>query len=201
VFAALLGILIGAALAIGPLAMYKADASILSERVVTAADKILTGIVDKLPYAKDNPKVVIVISVVLAVATPGFVALVLVAAANAAVAVKRTVSGGMVLLAGLSFFVLPASSAIILVVAALVVSGVLIAPGVLIARVVLWSIATLIAFDHIHALWSGQAPAIAAGADTLVALTGFSTAEFWRFGLIVVGVAPFPIAAASALKS
>lgn len=200
-FVALLGIIIGLAVAAGPLALYRSDVSLLSERMITAADKLAQGFIQKLPYASENPKVVTVLSVALAVATPGAVALFLVVAARAATGVRRAASGALVVGAALSFFVLPGTSALVLVLFALTVSAFLISPTVFIAKVVLWGFATIIAVDHIHSLWQGTAPTIQNGTQTLVELTGFSTAEFWKFALIIVGVSPFPIAASVGLKS
>lgn len=200
-FAALLGVLIGVAVSAGPLAIYRSDAHLLAERMIEASDSLSQSLVSKLPYASENPKLVTVLSVALAVATPGMVALILVVAANAATAVRRASSGLLILGALLSYLVLPSASATVLVLFAGAVSLFLISPTVLIAKVALWGLATVIAFDHVHALWSGTAPTIVTGAETLRVLTGFSTPEFWRFSLMAVGVAPFPIAAAVALRS
>lgn len=200
-FAALLGILLGVAVSAGPLAIYRSDAHLLSERMIQAADSVSQGIIRRLPYASDNPKLVTVLSVALAVATPGMVALILVVAANAATGIRRASSGVLVLAALASFLVLPAVSASILLAFAIGVSVFLIAPGVLLAKVALWGVATVIAFDHVHALWSGTAPSIVQGAETLRVLTGFSTSDFWHFALMAVGISPFPIAASVALKS
>ena len=79
----------------------------------------------------------------------------------------------MLLGAALSFFVLPHTSALILVLFAFTVSAFLVSPTVFIAKVVLWGFATIIAVDHIHSLWQGTAPTIQNGTQTLVDLTGF----------------------------
>lgn len=200
-FVALIGILIGAALAMGPLAVYRSDVSLLSERMIAASDAIVQGLISKLPYASENPKLVTTLAVAVAVATPGAVALLLAVSASAATGIRRASSGLLVVLALASFLVLPAASAAVLLAFAVIVSAFLIAPAVFVAKIALWTLATVIAFDHVHALWSGTAPSIVEGTATLAALTGFSTQEFWQFSLMIVGISPFPIAAAVALNS
>lgn len=199
-FAALVGILLGVAVASGPLAMYKGNMSLFSDDIVAAVAAAGRDLIQKLPYAGENPKLVTVLSVVLAVTAPGFVAVCLAALANAAVGVKRAGSAVLLALAGASFLVLPASQAVLLLVLAVVVTVLVISPAVFAARAALWGLATLIAFDHFAQLWYGTDPSIQQGTATLVALTQFSTAEFWRFGLIIVGVAPFVCAAGAVLR-
>ena len=198
VFAALLGILCGVAVSTGPLAVFKARASVVSEDIVASSARAAQNLLTKLPYGAENPKVVTLLSVILAVCAPGFVAVVLTAAAGAARGVKRVASGFLIFGALASFLVLPAWNAVILLVLAVGASALIIAPGVFVARVVLWSVATLIAFDHVAQLWHGTDAEIQKGVATLDSLSGFSTPDFWKFALIIVGVAPFVCALSAA---
>ena len=200
VFAALFGIVIGLAVTTGPLSALKGRAVALSDDVVVGTEKALNSLLAKLPYGAQNPKVVAVLAVVGAVCAPGFVAIVLAVAANAAGAVKRAASGALLLASGAAFFVLPASHAMALMAVSAVASALVLAPGVFLARSVLWGFATVIASVHIGSLWAGTDVHIVKGTETLMALTEFSTVEFWKFCLIILGISPFVAAAGAALR-
>lgn len=194
-FAALLGIALGVGLYVGPLMAWRDDVSLFAARIVEASDGFLHSLLEKAPYADSNPKLVTVLSVVLSVCAPGIVAVLLVAAANAAGALRSALSALLVIIALGSFLVLPTRDALILTVVAVLAALLLLLPAIFVSRILLWSLATILAFDHVSTIWAGSAPSIIAGETTLAQLTGFATTDFWRYALVAIGIAPFALTA------
>jgi hypothetical protein len=192
-FAAVLGIAIGFALYYGPLSLWQSDVSYFASRIVEAASTMSVSLISKLPYASSNPKLVAVLSTVVAVAAPGIIALILVSAANAAGAVRQFFSGLLIVLALASFFVLPFTQAFVVLLLTGAVTALLFLPAVFITRIILWSLATVLAFDHVLLIWSASSPSLAAGTQTLVQIAGFGSTEFWRYALVATALAPFAI--------
>lgn len=194
-FAALLGIALGVGLYMGPLMAWRDDVSLFAARIVEASDGFLHSLLEKAPYADSNPKLVTVLSVVLSVCAPGIVAVLLVAAANAAGALRSALSALLVIVALGSFLVLPTRDALILTAVAVLSALLLLLPAIFVSRILLWSLATILAFDHVSTIWAGSAPSIIAGETTLAQLTGFATTDFWRYALVAIGIAPFALTA------
>jgi len=194
-FAALLGIALGVGLYMGPLMAWRNDVSLFAARIVEASDGFLHSLLEKAPYASSNPKLVTVLSVVLSVCAPGIVAVLLVAAANAAGALRSALSALLVVVTLGSFLVLPTKDALILTAVSVAAALLLLLPAIFVARILLWSLATILAFDHVSTIWAGTAPSIIAGETTLAQLTGFATTDFWRYALVAIGIAPFALTA------
>ena len=194
-FAALLGIALGVGLYMGPLMAWRDDVSLFAARIVEASDGFLHSLLEKAPYASSHPKLVTVLSVVLSVCAPGIVAVLLVAAANAAGALRSALSALLVVVALGSFLVLLTKDALILTAVSVAAALLLLLPAIFVARILLWSLATILAFDHVSTIWAGTAPSIIAGETTLAQLTGFATTDFWRYALVAIGIAPFALTA------
>lgn len=192
-FAALIGIALGFALYYGPLSLWKSDVSYFAARIVDAASTMSQSLVSKLPYADSNPKLVSVLSTVIAVTAPGLVALILVAGANAAGAVRQFFSGVLIFLALASFLFLPFTQALVVLLLTGAVTALLFIPAVFIARIILWALATALAFDHVLLIWSASSPALEAGTQTLAQVTGFGSTEFWRYALVATALSPFAV--------
>lgn len=191
--AAILGIALGFALYYGPLSLWQSDVSYFASRIVDAASSMSLSFISRLPYADSNPKLVSVLSTVVAVAAPGIIALLLVAAANAAGAVRQFFSGLLLILALASFFFLPFAQAVVVLLITGAVTALLFLPAVFLSRIVLWALATTLAFDHVLLIWSASSPAIVSGTQTLVQVAGFGSTEFWRYALVATALAPFAV--------
>ena len=190
-FIAILGILLGVAVCAGPLIAYNAEITGFVDRIAVAAADVATRLIDKIPGAADNPKVVTLFATLIAVCAPGLLAIALTWSAQAVISARRFI-GAMIMLAAIaSFFVLPAPQALGLVVGALVINVMLLIPVAALSRIVLWCLATVLAFGHVRGLWTGTDPVIGEGVAALSSLSDMNTPELWKFALISVALAPF----------
>lgn len=193
-FAALAGIALGLALSLGPLIAYDARVSVLAEQMVTAFAAASQALLTKIPYVADSPDVIDTFSTVIAVIAPGLVALLLVMAAKQMKGFRRGASGLLVLGAVGSFFVLPASQAAVLLIGAIVLSGVLLVPVGFISGIALWGLATVIAMDNVMLIWSEESDSVTSGAASFARISGLDAPEFWRMATLVLALTPFALA-------
>lgn len=198
-FAAVLGILLGVAVVGGPLLWLDAPTAALADSMVLAVADGGAAALSQLPNAAEHPQVVALFATVIALSTPGVVALGLAVAARAVRSGRQMLSGLFLIAATASFLVLPAPQAALLLTAAAVCTAALLAPASWLTQVALWTLASVLAGHHAVLLLTGSAPAVDEAVASFTALSGLNSPEFWRLTTVVVGLAPFAAAALCAL--
>ena len=140
------------------------------------------------------------IAIVLAVAVPGLVCLGLVAAARAGLALRRGVSGLLLVAAVAGFFVLPVGEAVALAVAAVVVAVALfLASGVLLV-LPLAALAGAVGVSSGSQLLHHSTSVLGSAPHELVPLTGVNDPQLWTLALVVVAWSGFVGAVVLALR-
>lgn len=192
----IIGIALGLAVALGPLAFLYAPFDALSNFLVGATGDLVAGLLGKLAGVEHTEGVVVALSAVLGAATPGAVALGLVLTSRATKKVRQGVAALAVAIALGGFFFLPAADALILLVLACIF-GILagIFEGVVLT-VPLLALATVLGVRYGVVLWTGEASEVAAGAAALAGLTSESgdMLVVWKLVLSFVGLTPFALA-------
>lgn len=199
-FAAVAGILLGLAISFGPLISWDARLSIVGEQMIAAFSAGTQALLLKIPVVQDTPDVVETFSAIVAIAAPGVIALLLVVGAKKMKTFRRSLSGVLVFGAAASFLVLPVSHSAALLIAAMVVSGVLLVPAGWLSQVALWAAATLIAADNVLTVWDSDSEVVAAGAAAFARVSGMDAPELWRFATLLLALAPFAMALFSDIK-
>lgn len=199
--AAAAGILLGLAIALGPLISWDARVTVVGEQLIAAFASGASALLEMLPYVGDYPEVVETFSVITGVVAPGLVVLLLVGAAKRLKGFRRSLSGLLLLAACLSFFVLPAVQAGVLVVAAVVISTVLLIPAGWLSQVGLWSIATVLAVNNVMTVWYAESPEVADGIAALQRLSGMEAPDFWRVAILATALSPYAFAVLVETKS
>lgn len=197
----MIGVLVGLAVAFGPLSFLQSLFDRVAEGLVTGTAELFTALLAAVPYTADHPDMVEVISVAVAVTVPGAVALGVIMIARGAATMRRAVTAVALVAALASFAVLPAATALTLV-AFVAVAGVLavFVEGAVIGAP-LAALATLLSVRFVTLLWRGEASEVFAAAETLAELSGTPSAlGAWRVALTVVAAAPFVAAARVVLR-
>lgn len=198
--AAVLGIVAGLLIALGPW-------SILAEPVNHLNDTLVKGGYSFLDWTLGlgGPELAAhpisdVLQIFFSTAMPGVVAVALVVAARAAAKVRRMVSSILLIVAFSSFIYMSVGDALTLSILALILAALLSLGQGLVITLPLIAFATVMAVTYGTLLWTGNAPAVGRGALELTAFTDGNGLQLWRATLMFVGVAPFVYAVMAALR-
>lgn len=199
--AMLIGVIAGIAIVAGPLRWLSPTTAAAADAMVTFTAQAFEWILGRIPGGADNPEVITTVSVVLAVCTPGLVALGLAIGTRSVGAARRVVTAVVCMAAAWSFFVLPVGQALWMAAFAIVVTVVVLLPAGFLTKAAMWALVVVLAFDYGQAMWAGTAPAITEGVASLIEVSGLNAPDFWRYALIFVGVMPFVGAVNVALRT
>jgi hypothetical protein len=185
----IIGVIIGALAALGHIPGLGHVLGALSSAVVNDGLGVTTKISSHI--AGHDPRLGLVIGVVLGVALPGMACMVLILAARAASSVRRGV-GALILLIGLlGFFILPFAQALLVLILSLVVAALLtwVTGAVVVAP--LSAIAAVLAVSYGRILLHGTNTTIAKGIVALGVLSHVNSPILWKVALLVVAWAGF----------
>jgi hypothetical protein len=198
--AVLLGILLGAGVSYGWFAQADAPLSLAADNLTSQAAAFLQPLLGRIPGLDATGEFVIILAALLAVCTPGVVAM---AAAAAGSATQRAQFILSFLLAAVSVVLLLSDPGgwWPLVVGLLVVAATLLRAAAFAAVVALWVVITVLAVDQLTAIWQGTVPEISSATDVLVDVSGLNTPGVFAIALSVVAAAPFVAALRTGLDS
>jgi hypothetical protein len=198
--AALVGIILGFLVALGPLRWVQAPIANAADSATALVTETLTPLLGKVPFLASSPKLHTTLVALVALMAPGLVALAVAVAAKAAGALRAVLAAAAAVVSLASFTVLPAGQSLPLVVIAalLVVSAVI--PAVWLVQVGLWSVVGMLAVDHLLAIWQGSDQAVTDAVGTFLVLTEMFDVTVWRTIASVVAAAPFLAAVWSGLN-
>jgi hypothetical protein len=195
----ILGIILGLLVSLGPLSALAAPVDWVTNWLVGVGGDMVTNAVARLGHVPQTSKLALTLSAVLGAMTPGLIALTMVVAARGAKAFRRGAAAVAVLIALVSFLLVPVPQAVLLLVLALIV-GVL--PSVfngMFITVPMLTIATVLAVRYGVLLWHGESNEVTAGALKLTSISSVEMLNLWRLALTVAGLAPFFLAGWRAL--
>lgn len=191
-FLPLLGLLIGVALVVGPLSWWSAPVDAINGALVSYAGRLTGWLVDLLGRFELTAKAAGPVGSTLAVLAPGLIVLLLVSASLHSDRYRRNTASLLLVGSSLSFAVLPAGSALVLVGGALLAGAFLrFATGWLLT-VPLMALATVLAARFGICLWHGHVAAIdAAVRESASFLPADSGEELVRPMLLILSLVPF----------
>jgi hypothetical protein len=199
--ALLLGIFLAAAITAGPLRWAGPYASSFSDSMISALHRAVGELLAKIPGLAENSQLAASLAAVVALTAPGVTTLVLSYAASRAVpAAKSALSLALLAAAVSSFFFLPATAAVPLLLLAFFTGTVLLAPAGFAASSLLWALSALVFLGHLGSVWDGSTPALVQGRDAFIAISGIASTEFWSFAAYIVALAPFVATVGVALR-
>lgn len=194
-----LGVVVGVAVALGPLAFLSAPVDRFVNALVADVEHVLRSGLHGTPYLAHEPRLVTVLSVLIGVLAPGIAALGLAGLARVSVSGRRALSA-IALVAGLAgLFVFPAKDSVPVLIGALVVGALASFLTGALVTAPLAGLATIIEVRYGVELWHGKSSAVAAGAHRLAHLVG-GQAPLWSLALTVVALAPLVSAALLSIK-
>ena len=186
-----LGIVVGLAVTVGPFrflsAPFDSAAGALVRYGSGAADTMLTE-VGRLPYTSTMVQIA---APLVGAVLPGFIALT-VAWVSRAADKARQVGAALLLIAGVvSFFVVDASTAMVVATLALLTASLMGITGGLVLRVPLAALTTSMAVTMGRTLFDPSNPVVSRAVDTIMVVAPFGDPQPWRLALVVTGLAPF----------
>lgn len=198
--AALVGLVLGAVIALGPLRWAHAPIAHAADSATALVAETLTPLLGKVSFIASSPKLHTTLVALVALMAPGLVALGVSLAAKAAGALRAVLAAVAAVVSLASFTVLPTGRALPLVVIAalLVVSAVL--PAVWLVQAGLWAVVGMLGVDHLLAIWRGTDQAVTDAVATFLVTTEMFDVTVWRIFASAVAAAPFLAAAWSGLN-
>jgi hypothetical protein len=189
-----IGLILGVAVTAGPLAFLRAPIGAITDALMAYGAAAAERILVEIASVPETGPVVGLLSPLVAILLPGCITLLLVAAIRASSALRRFLSALAVCVAALSFFFLPFSEAILILVVALVLSTL---TGLLTGAVVqlpLTVVATSFAVSTSTALLGRTDARFATAVEEFSAAVGAGDPSMWRVALVATALFPFAAA-------
>jgi hypothetical protein len=186
-----LGLLAGVAVTAGPLAFLQRPVAAVTDALMRYGSSAAERVLVELAAVPQSAPVIALISPLLGILLPGCITLLLVTAIRASGAIRRFLSALTVIVAAASFFVLPFSDAVLILVVALALSAL---AGFLTGAAVqlpLTVIATCLAVSTSSALLDDSDGRLTEAVTQFSAAMGTGDPSMWRFALLVTALFPF----------
>lgn len=197
--AAYLGIILGALVGLGIVALPTVQVLHAASSAADALSGVLQGQLERVSFLQENPTYLSGVLGLVAVAAPGIVAALVAVAARSLGAVRSLIA---LLLSVVSAWALvslsPSQSLPLLAIAALVFFSAIF-PAIFAIQVAMWAVVTLLAVDQASALASHTQPTVNATIVSFIALSRLDSPDLWRILLSVFAFVPF-VGALSQIK-
>ena len=189
-----IGLVLGVAVTVGPLAFLRTPIGAVTDALMTYGAVAAERVLIEIASVPETAPVVALVSPLVAILLPGCITLLLVAGIRASSVLRRFFSALAVCVAAVSFFFLPFSDAILILVAALALSAL---TGLLTGAVVqlpLTVVATSLAVSTSSALLSRADTRLVTAVEEFSAAVGAGDPSVWRVALLATALFPFAAA-------
>lgn len=186
---AILGILIGLLIVLGPLSILSGGADAVANSMILFTENVFKYLIDLTGLQGDWS---IALSVIIANFTPGFVALFLLLSGRVGLNTRRAGGVGIALLGVVSFAFVPEKEAFTLLIVGIVLGVLVLLLSGRALTVILSALATTLGGSYLIALWGsrGKDGVADTGAAQLSSITQVDQ-SIWLLALMLVGTFPF----------
>jgi hypothetical protein len=199
--AAFIGIIIGALVGVGTLALPTVRLLHAADSAAATLYSLAESQLSKIEFLQQNATYKTALLGCIAVIAPGVVAALVAAAARSLGALRSVIAAGLALLSLWALISLPLQQSMPLVLIAGLVFVSAVFPAILALRVVLWAIVGYLGTDHALAVWARTDETVNATIVSFTAITRIDSPELWRILLSVLALVPFYGAISSATRS
>jgi hypothetical protein len=189
--AAYLGIIIGALVGLGIVALPTVEVLHAASSAAEAISGLIQGLLERIDFLQQNPIYLAGVLGLVSVASPGVVAALVAIAARSLGAVRSLIALLLAVIAAWALVSLPPTQSLPLLGIAALVFFSAVFPAIFAIQVAMWGVVTLLAVDQASALMSQTQPTVNATILSFIALSRVDSPDLWRIMLSVFALVPF----------